>query len=82
MNSKRRTVEDGEVLRDCTASRFRRQTRGAFDAVAIPGVGLDQTGIDCKAFATNQTLGNAALQHALEQTSQQSAIAETTVPVL
>jgi hypothetical protein len=45
-----------------------RQTRGPFDAIAVAGVGLDQAGVDSKAFATDQTLSNAALQYALEQT--------------
>jgi hypothetical protein len=50
-----------------------RQARGTLDAIAIAGVCLDQTGIDCKAFATNHTLGNAAQQYALKPMSQQVA---------
>ena len=48
----------------------RRQTRGTLDAIAATGIGLDQTGIDGKALAANQTLVNAALQHSLEQPPQ------------
>jgi hypothetical protein len=68
--TERRIVEDGEIFRDSASRCLRRQTRGAFDTVAVAGVGLDQAGVDCKAFATDQTLSNAALQYALEQTPQ------------
>src|SRR5262245_58040608 len=67
-STKRRIVEDGEIFLDSASRRFRRQTRGPFDAIAVAGVGLDQAGVDSKAFATDQTLGNAALQYALKQT--------------
>jgi hypothetical protein len=57
-----RSSEHREILLDGATGRFRRQTRSTFDAVAVAGVGLDQTGVDGKAFATDQTLGDAALQ--------------------
>ena len=37
---------------------------------------------DCKVFPANQTLVDAATQDGLEQTPQQIAIAEATMPVL
>ena len=55
---------------------------GALDAVAVTGVGLDQAGIDGKALAADQSLLDAALQHRLEQTSQQVTIAKAAVAVL
>jgi len=51
--TERRIIEDGEIFRDGASRRFRRQTRGAFDAVAVAGVGLDQAGVDSKPFATD-----------------------------
>jgi hypothetical protein len=80
--TERRIVEHGEILLDGATRRFRRQTRGPFDAVAVAGVGLDQTGVDSKAFPTDQTLGNAALQYALKQTPQQGALTKPAVSVL
>ena len=64
------------------ASGGGRQPRGTFDAGAVAGVGLDQTGVDGKALAADQTLVDAALQHGLEQPAQQVAVAEAAVPVL
>ena len=46
------------------------------------GIRLDQTGIDRKGFAANQTLCDAALQDRLKNASQQIALAETAMPVL
>ena len=37
-------VEGGEIFRDGTPGRGRRQTRGALDAIAVTGVGLDFRG--------------------------------------
>ncbi len=37
---------------------------------------MDQTGIDGEAFAANQALLDAALQHGFEQAAQQVAVAE------
>src|SRR5262249_62118711 len=77
--TERRIVEHCEILLDGATRRFRRQTRSTFDAVAVAGVGLDQTGVDGKAFATDQALGNAALQYALEQTPQQFTLTKPAV---
>jgi hypothetical protein len=44
-----RSSEHREILLDGATGRFRRQTRSTFDAVAVAGVGLDQTGVDGKA---------------------------------
>jgi hypothetical protein len=50
--------------------RGRRQTRGALDAIAVTGVGLDQTGIDGKTLAANEALVDTALEDSLEQPPQ------------
>ena len=42
-STKRRIVEDGEIFLNCPSR---------CDAVAVAGVGLDQTGVDGKAFVT------------------------------
>jgi hypothetical protein len=52
--AKRCIVEHGEIFLDCTPGRIRWQTRGPFNAGAVASVGLDQTGIDGKAFAADQ----------------------------
>ena len=46
------------------------------------GIRLDQTGIDRKGFAADQTLCDAALQDRLKDASQQIALAEAAMPVL
>jgi len=46
------------------------------------GIGLDHAGINRKALAAHQSLGQAALHSRLEHLAQQIAIAETAVPVL
>jgi hypothetical protein len=56
--------------------------RGPFDAIVVAGVGLDQTDVDRKAFATDHTLGNAACKYALEQTPQQVTFPKPAVAVL
>jgi hypothetical protein len=53
-STKRRIVEDGEIFLNCPSRCFRRQTCSTFDAVAVAGVGLDQTGVDGKAFVTDR----------------------------
>ena len=58
------------------------QTRSPFDAVAVAGIGLDQAGVDGKAFAADQPLGNAPLQHGLEQSPQQVAVTKAAMAVL
>jgi hypothetical protein len=63
-------VENGEIFLDRTAGRSRWQTRGTLDAIAVAGIGLDQTGIDGKAFAAKKTLLDASLQNGLEQPSE------------
>lgn len=78
----RRVVEDRQILLDRTPSRFRWQARSALDAVAVAGVGLDQAGVNSKAFTADQAFVDAALQHALEQPSQQIAFAKAAMPVL
>jgi len=51
-------------------------------AIAVAGVGLDQAGVDGKAFPADQALVDAAPQHALEQPPQQIALAKAAMPVL
>lgn len=46
------------------------------------GVGLDHRRVDGKAFAANQTFGDAARDRLLEQAAQKVAVAEAAVPVL
>src|SRR5580704_2807129 len=46
------------------------------------GIRLDQTGIDRKGFAADQTLSDAALQDRLKDASQEIALAETAMPIL
>jgi hypothetical protein len=65
--AERGIIEHGEMLLNCTAGRVRGQTRGTLDTVPVTRVGLDQAGVDGKAFATNQALVDAALQNGLEQ---------------
>ena len=65
--TERRIVEDGEIFLDSASRCLGWQPRGAFDAVAVTGVRLDQAGVDSKAFATDQTLSKAALQYALSR---------------
>jgi hypothetical protein len=54
--AKRRIVEHSEIFLDRAPGRTGRQTRSTFDAGAVAGVGLDQTGIDGKAIAADQAL--------------------------
>ena len=81
-SAERRVVKGRQILLDHAASRLRRQARGALDAVAVAGVGLDQAGVDGKAFTANQALVDAAQAARLEQLPQQIAIAKAAVPVL
>src|SRR3989442_15596212 len=74
--AERRIVEDGEIFLDRAAGRSRRQTRGTLDAIAVAGVGLDQTGIDGKA------LVEAPLKDGLEQPPQQITVAEAAMAIL
>ena len=69
-------IEDNQIFLDRAACRVRRQTRGTFDPSAVAGIGLDQAGVDGKAFAADQALINAPLQDRLEQPAQQVAVAE------
>src|SRR5450755_72743 len=55
---------------------------GARHSPSSVGVGLDDAGIDRKAFATDQALAHAAPQHALEYVTEGVALAEATVTVL
>ena len=75
-------VQDGKIFVDRAAGRSWRQTGGTFDPVAVAGVGLNQTGVDGKAFAANQPLVDAAFQDGFEQAPQQIAVAKAAVPVL
>ena len=75
-------VKDGKIFVDRAAGRSWRQTGGTFDPVAVAGVGLNQTGVDGKAFAADQPLVNAAFQDGFEQAPQQIALAKAAVPVL
>ena len=80
--AERGIIEDGEIFFDGAAGRVRRQTRGTLNAAAVAGIGLDQAGVDGKAFTADQPLGDAAPQHALEQPPQQVAVAKAAVAVL
>jgi hypothetical protein len=42
--AKRGIVEDGKIFLNRATHRIRRQSRGTFDAGAVAGIGLDQTG--------------------------------------
>lgn len=55
---------------------------GGFGRTLLVGIGLDQAGIDRKAFAADQPLRDAALHGRLEQLAQQIALAEAALPVL
>ena len=50
--------------------------------ILLVGIGLDQTGINGHALATDQSLLDAACDGRFEQVAQQFAVAETPVPVL
>jgi len=50
---KRGIIEDGEIFSDGAAGRVRRQTRATLNAGAVAGIGLDQTGVDGKAFTAD-----------------------------
>jgi len=50
---KRGIIEDGEIFFDGAAGRVRRQTRATLNAGAVAGIGLDQTGVDGKAFTAD-----------------------------
>jgi hypothetical protein len=80
--AKCRIVEGGQIFLDGTTGGGRRQTRGAVDAVAVTGVGLDQTGVDGKTFTADQSRADAALQHGLEQPPQHIAVAKAAMAVL
>ena len=80
--AERGIIEDSEIFFNGAAGCVKRQARGSRDTGAVAGIGLDQTGVDSEPFATDQPLGDAALQHALEQTSQQVALTKAAVAVL
>ena len=82
VTAKRRIIKHGKIFLDRATSRSWRQTRSSLDAGAVTGVGLDQTGIDGKAFAADQTLVEAGLQDGLEQAPQQIALAKAAMRVL
>jgi len=46
------------------------------------GIGLHDTRVDGKAFATNQAFGHAPLHHALEHMPEYIALAKAAMPVL
>ena len=54
----------------------------ARDTALAVCVGLDDAGIDGEAFASDQALSQAALQHLLEHEAQRVAVAEPSMPVL
>jgi hypothetical protein len=56
-------------------------TRGGDRPLPI-GIRLDQAGINGKAFTPDQTLGDAARHHILEQVSEEVALREAAMPVL
>ena len=75
-------VEHSHIFFDRPASRFWRQPLLTLDPFLPIGIRLDQTGIDRKGFAADQSLADAALQDSLKDASQQIALAETAMPVL
>ena len=80
--TKGRVIEHGQILIDGPTCGLRRQSLLAFDPVLPVRIGLDQAGIDRKAFSPDKTLADAAPQHRLEQAPQQIALTETAVSVL
>jgi hypothetical protein len=64
------------------ACSLRRKSLSALDPFLPVRVRLDQAGVDCNAFAADQTLVDAATQDSLEQASQQIAIAEAAMSLL
>ena len=75
-------VEHGQILFDRPAGCFRWQSLLTLDSLLPIGIRLDQTGIDRKGFAANQSLSDAALQDRFKDASQEIALAETAMPVL
>jgi hypothetical protein len=70
-----------QILLNGSACGSQGQPFLALDAL-LPVGGLDQAGINRKAFAANQSLFNAALQHCLKDAPLEIALAETAMPVL
>jgi hypothetical protein len=54
----------------------------AFDSPLPIGIGLDQAGVDCESFTTDQPLLDAAAQDALEHATEEIALPEEAMPVL
>jgi hypothetical protein len=78
-----RVVQDRQILLDSPPGGLGRQACGAVDSGPVPaGVGADVAGVDGEALAADQALGHAAAHHALEQLSQQIAVAKAAVAVL
>jgi hypothetical protein len=75
-------VENGQILLDRPARRFRRKPFVALNSLLPVGIGLDQTGIYGEAFPTHQSLLDAAAQDVLEHAPKEIAFSEAPVPVL
>ena len=67
-------VEHSHIFFDRPAGRFRWQSLLTLDALLPIGIRLDQTGIDRKGFAANQSLSDAALQDRFKDASQEIAL--------
>ncbi len=77
-------IESGQILLNGAAglcAMILSRPRAAWDGALIVGVSRNQAGIDRKAFASNQTLGQAPLDDCFEQMAQDVALAEAAVAV-
>ncbi len=69
-------VSHGKILIDRLAGCFCRQALFALDPLLSIEIRIDQAGVDRKAFRTDQTLMDTALQNRLKQPRQQITVAE------
>ena len=67
---------------DRSAGDLRWKSLVAFDPVLPIGIGFDQARIDCNSFTTDQSLFDAAVQDALERSTEEIALPEATLPIL
>ena len=75
-------IEHREILAHRVAGGVGRQALAARHRTLAVGIGLDQAGIDRKALAADQPLGDAARDGRLEQLAQQIAVTQAAVAVL